>query len=272
MDIDNSRAQAFRRCPDLYKEKYLNHLERRWGSASPYDFGKYFHVLLEHHFKDLGGIPHDNLLPEVPETTRLECEATFAAYCASYSIEPFSVVSVEQTFKLAIPGSHHRYIGKFDGIIRYNQNSQWPDQLAILEHKTEKRNALKNLPKAWAARAQVSLYAWAAEQLYGEPISHILLDVIRRQSPKGQEHASFYRDTLERTRAQQLDALKDLCYVADQIEQCDLEYAHAEHWPRNTDECCIGNFECDMYPIHVGGETPELIKIHYRPAEEYLTL
>lgn len=155
--------------------------------------------------------------------------------------------------------------------MRYKEDSLWPGQLALLEHKTEKRNALKNLPKAWAAKSQVSLYMWAAQKLYDEPFAHIILDVIRRQSPKGQEPASFYRDTLERTEEQQVDALRDLVWVADQIEMLEYERPN-EHWPRTTDQCCVGSWECDYAPLHVGTESPELIQIHFKPAEEYLSL
>ena len=186
-------------------------------------------------------------------------------------MEPFDIVSIEQSFQVAIPNNHHVYTGKFDGIVRYKVDSQWPGQLAILEHKTEKRNALKNLPKAWAAKSQVSLYMWAAQVLYDEPVAHILLDVIRRQSPKGQEPASFYRDILERTPEQCEDALHDLTWVADQIEMLEIERPN-EHWPRTTDSCCIGNWECDYFSLHVGISSPELVQINFKPAKEYLTL
>jgi hypothetical protein len=273
MKIDNSRANAFRKCPDFYRERYIRNLERNWHSAdSPFDYGSRFHALLERHFKSLGGIPYNQPFPPVSEAIELECDAAFAAYLASYPSECFDVVAVEQSFEVAIPGSHHRYIGKFDGVIRYKENSDWPGQLAILEHKTEKRGAFKNLPKAWAARAQVSLYMWAAQQLYQEPFAHILLDVIRRQSPKGQEAVSFYRDVLERTVAQQEDAIVDIVYVADMIELLELEAAHEPHWPRNTDNCAVGNWECDYYGPHVVGDSPELIKLNFKSAKEYLDL
>lgn len=226
---------------------------------------------MEAYYKELAGIHFVQDAEQVSETIEFEAQATFAAYRSAYPVESFDVVACEQSFEVAIPGSHHRYTGKFDGVVRYKEDSLWPGQLALLEHKTEKRNALRNLPKAWAAKSQVSLYMWAAQKLYDEPFAHIILDVIRRQSPKGQEPANFYRDVLERTKAQQEDALRDLVWVADQIEMLEIERPD-EHWPRTTDQCQQGNWACDYFDIHVGEESPELIQLNYRPAKEYLSL
>lgn len=189
-----------------------------------------------------------------------------AAYCAHYPVESFSVVVVERTFKLPIEGTKHFYTGKFDAIIKYPN-----DQIAVLEHKSEKRSALKNLPEAWAARSQVSLYMWAAKQLYGIWPSHIVLDVLRRQSEKGQEPPTFYRDTLERTEAQAAEAIADLVYVANQIERLQSREP-GKSWPKSTDQCLIGRWKCDYYDLCTIGRTLELIQLKYLPAKEYLDL
>jgi hypothetical protein len=260
--IDNSRANLFRKCPDAFKERYINGLEKDWGgAASPFAFGSRVHQLLEEHLLFLKGTPHEPLYPPSQvEAVELEAAAMFASYCAHYPLEPFDVISVEQVFAVAIPGTEHIYTGKFDAIIRYKDNGL----LAILEHKTEKRSALKNLPEAWAARSQVSLYMWAAEILYNERPTHILLDVLRRCSEKGQEPATFYRDILERTPEQCEQAIQDLVYVADSIEDLERHY-DTERWPQNTDNCCIGRWKCDYFSKHVGGSDLE-----FKPAEEYL--
>lgn len=268
MLIDNSRANAFRKCPDFYKERYVNKLERNWGNSanSPFGFGKRIHELLEEHFKALGGLAYEPY-PPAEEPTESECQAMFAAYCAHYPVEPFVPVAVEQVFQVAIPGTAHIYTGKFDAIVRYLE-APYTNQLAILEHKSEKRSGVSNLPEAWAARSQVSLYMWAAEQLYNERPAHIVLDVLRRQSEKGQEPCSFYRDTLERTAQQSETAIADLVYVADQISELTDT---GGHWPQNTDQCMVGRWACDYYSKHIIGDTPEMVQISYRPAEEYLS-
>ena len=244
MKIDNSRAQAFRTCPDKYKERYINNLEKDWHSdASPFEFGRRMHQLLEERLLALNGDDYSSPYPaSESETIELECQSTLAAYNAHWPSEPFDVVAAEQVFAVAIPGTEHVYTGKFDAVIRYNKAEPVYDgQLAILEHKTEKRNALKNLPEAWAARSQVSLYVWAAERLYGERPRHILLDVLRRASEKGREPATFFRDILERTVEQSEAAINDLVYVADAIEYLESHW-DVERWPQNTNECCIGRW------------------------------
>lgn len=205
--------------------------------------------MLEEHLLRLKGEPRDKPYPpSQSEAIELECNATFAAYLAHYPSEPFDVVAVEQVFAVDIPRTEHTYTGKFDAIIRYKDNGQ----LAILEHKTESRGSTRNLPEAWAARSQVSLYMWAANTLYREQPAHILLDVLRRASPKGQEPATFYRDFLERTTKQCEASVADLVYVADQIEQ--LAFVDARY-PQNTDNCMNGRFKCDYYAKHIVGDT-----------------
>jgi hypothetical protein len=222
------------------------------------------HQLLEERLLKLKGEPRDPYPPSESEAIELECSAAYQSYCAHWPSEPFDVLAVEQVFEVAISGTEHTYTGKFDGIIRYKE-APYEGQLAIIEHKTEKRNALKNLPEAWAARSQVSLYMWAAEAVYSERPCHILLDVLRRASDKGREPATFYRDILERTRAQSEAAINDLVYVADQIEWLEAHY-DPERWPQNSNECCIGHWKCDYFSKHVGGDNSS-----YKEAAEYLS-
>lgn len=225
------------------------------------------HELLEEHFLALKGTPREPY-PVADEATELEAQAMLAGYNARYPLEPFSVVAVEQVFEVALPGSEHTYIGKLDGVVRYTE-APYEGQLAVLEHKTEKRSSQRNSPEAWAARAQVSLYKFAVEMLYREPVSHIILDVLRRQSPAGREPAVFYRDTLERTEGQVQSALQDLIYVADQIEHLEAHYS-TERWPQNTDNCAQGKFLCDFFALHVGAGGDQLVQLKYQPAKEYL--
>lgn len=222
------------------------------------------HELLEERLLLLKGQPRPAYPPSPIESVELECQATLAGYNAHWPVEPFCVVDVERVFEVAIPGTEHVYTGKFDGIIRYKE-APYEGQLAILEHKTEKRSALKNLPEAWAARSQVSLYMWAADRIYNERPAHILLDVIRRASEKGQEPATYYRDILERTEAQSFQALSDLTYVADRIEWLEGHW-DTERWPQTTDSCCVGRWKCDYFEKHVGGSD-----ISYQEAQEYLS-
>lgn len=269
MRIDNSARSAFAKCPDLYRESYINKIEPKRRGGDALAFGDRMHQLLEGHWKQLGWrIPFD-AYPVADEAIELEAQSMFAGYKANYFDKShYEVIDIERTFEVAIPGSHHILTGKFDGIIRDVETKK----LLVLEHKTEKRGAMTNLPQKWAMKSQVSLYMWAAEQLYGERPAYTLLDVLIRQSPKGREGASFYRDQLERTETQMQDALCDLCYYADRIEDLIALSPALPHWPRNTDQC-ISFWDCEYLPLHRCQSDDSLIRISdYKPKKEYLNL
>lgn len=268
MKIDNSARAAFAKCPDLYRESYINKIEPKRRNGDALAFGDRMHQLLEGHWKQLGGLACDPY-PAAEEAIELEAQAMFAAYRANYADKPlYEVLDIERTFEVAIPGSHHILTGKFDGIIRDIATGK----LIVLEHKTEKRGAMTNLPQKWAMKSQVSLYMWAAAQLYGERPAYTLLDVLIRQSPKGREAASFYRDQLERTETQMEEALSDLLYYADRIEDLIALSPALPHWPRNTDQC-IGFWDCEYLPLHRCQSGDSLIRISdYKPKKEYLNL
>lgn len=269
MKIDHSRAVKFRFCPDAYKERYELGLELDWeklGSTPGFAFGTRVHQLLQNRLLALKGDPP---VPETPIVEPFESEAQemFATYCACYPVEPFSVVDVERVFEIPL-GAKHVYTGKFDAVVRDNTTGA----LQVLEHKTESRAALRNLPIAWAARDQVSLYVYAADRLYdGETVDCILLDVLRRASPKGQVGPEFYRDSLQRSPGQISDSVSDISLVADTIEEYRERFGTGR-WPQNRDNCVQGRYRCDYYDLHVDPniDREQLVQLRYRPAKEYL--
>lgn len=273
MKIDNSKANVFRKCPDAFRERYIVGIEKQLNpdQIEGREFGHRVHELLEEHFLTQRGTPRVPYPPSEREETELEAQSMLAQYRGRYPNEPFVVVAVEQVFQIKLPRSEHVYTGKLDGVIRYKE-APYTGQLAILEHKTEKRGSRANAPESWAAKSQVSLYKFAVETLYQEPVAHILLDVLKRQSPKGQEQPLLYRDILERSTAQVDNAINDIIYVADQIERLSADY-DTERWPQNTDSCCINSWKCDYFGLHVGQPDREfLVQVmgQYKRAEEYL--
>lgn len=225
------------------------------------------HELLEAHFKGIDPVPSTN--PEVED----EAQGMIERYIAHYPEEEFDVVEIERTFCIPIPGTSHEYTGKFDGIVRARGSARTlsPGRLYILEHKTEKRGANTNSPLAWAARAQVGLYKWAAQQIYGEPIEGIILDVLTRQSPKGLCPPEFRRDLLQRTDEQITEALVNIVWVADSIERMEKEFP-VGMWPADREQCMKGYFRCDFYELHVVGRSEFVLLRDFQPAEKYLDL
>ena len=293
MRIDNSRAKLWWECGLAYWERYVQNIEPvgKWESVG---FGTRTHQLIECRHKQMQGVE----VPEYPEARpEIEAEAqlTFAAYEAHYPEEEFEVVGVEEYFEVPIPGmpdcicggevvigtkspfvcmkctrgfdpsGYHLYIGEFDAIVRMKDSGK----LWLFETKTEKRGSKTNLPDSWQQKSQVGLYLWAAEQKYAEQFEGILLNIITRQSPKGQERPCFRRDSLVRTRGQQQEAVRNLVWIADQIEGCD----RTGFWPSNRNRC-VGEWgwKCDYYPLHSTEErSEELVQIKYQTAEEYLS-
>jgi len=265
--IDNSGAKLWHFCPNAYRLRYIRGLELDWEKLQGYPpakgFGTRMHELLEEHYKGVqmfGVHP-----PSASEVVEVEAQTTFAAYKGFWLEEPWEVLAVERTFEL--PLGRHIYAGKLDLVVRSVEG--W---LGLVDHKTERRNSYRNRPEAWAARYQPALYKWAAEQLYGEPVRQIIVNVITRQSEKGQMPPAFRRDGLERSEEQVQEALANMEWTAEQIERCLAEFGPERMWPADRENCMQGNFRCEYYSIDVtagGKETEEILRM-YRPAEAYL--
>lgn len=312
MRIDNSRAKAFFTCPAFYQERYLYNIEPAERSEA-LSFGTRMHQLLEERHRRMMGEQPEPFPPLDSEALEAEAQAMFAGYEAHYPEEPFEVVGVEQFFEVGLPMTvtgvpaicldcsnscgwgasfdarypvdvvvcpecgaptkrwfHHTYIGEFDAIVRMRDSGG----LALLETKTERRGNKANLPEAWAARSQASLYLWAAEQLYGEPFERVILNVLTRQSPAGREPASFRRDTnIQRSEQEKLDAVNNIIWVADQIEALGRGRGTDGLWPQNRNACVneITGWRCPYYKLHIHGRD-EITLRNFVPAEEYLAL
>ena len=268
MLIDNSQWVAFETCPLLYFEKYIKKIEFDWEKkgVNASHFGTRMHQLLEEHYRDLSGnpIPPYEAFPD--DATELEAQSTMALYRNHYPVEPFTVVDVEKTFRVPL-GDRHEYTGKMDLVLRDNETGL----LSVLDHKTQSRQSYANNPKAWAAKSQATLYLWAAPQIYGEEFRDLQVNVIRRQSPKGQVGPEFLpRQPIQRSREQMELAVRDLIIIADRIEEYKVRFADTE-WPADRNNCMDGNWECQFYAPHLMGWSDDLLR-QYRPTVPYLDL
>ena len=284
MQLDNSAANAFRKCPLLYFETYVQRLQRVTVEPSAMDYGTRVHTLLAEKNHILKGESDVQLSPEYPHPgLEAEAQAMVAAYNSFYPVDPFDIVDVERTFQVNLPcplckscadcncnvadvPGVHTYCGKFDAIVRLHSSGK----LAILEHKTESRNSKMNTPEAWASRTQAQLYIWAAQQVYNEPIKGVILNILTRQSPKGQVGCSFRRDDNLLYDQSKLDeAIADIVWVADQIETCE----RLGFWPAFREACVSPTgWACDFRDPHLIGWTEELKLVKFKEAEQYLSL
>jgi hypothetical protein len=271
VDIDNSRFEAFCKCPYYYFEKYEaegNGLEvvNKHELFNALQYGGRVHELLEEHYL---GLPIYSKYPANGiEPLEKEAVAQVVAYKAHYPNEEFKVIDVEHTFRLPIPNSKHHLIGKIDVTARSNVT----EHLDIIDHKTQARSSKSNDPRKWAAAAQASLYLWAARELYfDETVDNFYVNVLVRQSPAGQIGPSFpERQKLERTHEQIEKALVDIATIADTIETYREKFGSTP-WPSNTKECFTWS-ACDFYKPHTYGWSDEIRKYEYQPRTEYLQI
>jgi len=306
MQIDNSRAAIFRECPWKYYEQYerngvgIEPLPFPGEGYSALEYGSRIHELLEEFYTE--GLAFKYAIPLHPPgpngALELEAEIMMQAYKARYPDEQLDIVDVEKTFKVALPelcpdcynsnvvpypgdrdmccndcGNRfnrrkHVLIGKMDLVVRNADG-----QLDIIDHKTEKRGAKSNLPQKWGARDQASLYLWAAERIYKEPVGNFYVNVLTRQSEKGQVGPSFpaERQKLERNQKAIDIAVRDIIIVADEIVRYKRIFKDNE-WPANREMCYTWGY-CPFYQVHRYGEDPSLIIEHkFQPKKEYLNL
>lgn len=293
MKIDNSRAKAWWTCPLLYWERYVNNIEPVGRAGDALSFGTRMHQLLELRHDAARDVEPKEYPPLDDQALEGEAQLTFAAYEAHYPEEPFEVVGVEEYFEVPLgvctecawgkypeiiepcekhhgpmfQGAYgrHAYCGEFDAIVRMKDSGK----LWLLETKTEKRGGKDNLPDAWQQKSQVGLYLWAAEKVYGEEFEGILLNVVTRQSPKGEIAPTFRRDTLHRSKAQREEAVRNIVWVADRIE----EMGRTGFYPADRNQCVSPfGWKCDYYALHSTEERSEgLVKIKYKEAEQYLS-
>lgn len=288
VEIDNSLANTFRTCPWQAYESYFAEgtgLEPRPISEyGPLDLGKRVHELLEEHYVDkMLTCPAGIAIYPDSANADLEREAQqiMEGYRAAYPSEEFTVVDVERSIRVELPHAHeascydsvngerlctpHIYTGKIDLCVR-----QLNGMLSIIDHKTEKRTSRNNSPQKWAARDQATLYLWAAERIYGEPIEAFYVNVLRRGDTK---HAPEFpeRQKLERTRAQIDTAVRDITIIANQIEEFKARFGEGQ-WPANR-ENCVGAFgTCPFYTPHLMGWSDDIRRLMYQPKTPYLTL
>ena len=296
MLIDNSAANEFRTCPLMYVEKRVAEgtgleLKPVGNEVTPLDLGSRIHELLEEHYRGA------QLYGARLGALEVEAQMIMEAYKAKYPVEEFEIVDVERTFKVALPElcpacystetveypgdrdkvcqdcgkrfncRNHIYTGKID--VTFRQNGK----LNIMDHKSEKRRSNSNNPKKWAARDQASLYLWAASKIYpNEEIGNFYVNVLKRPSEKLQEGPIFPdRQRLERTPAQIEIAVRDLVFIADEIERYKAVFGNGL-WPSNREECSSGWGECDFYLPHTYGWSEAIRHEKYQPKSEYLNL
>jgi hypothetical protein len=266
MKIDNSRANKFRTCPPLYFESYVRNggLEPKRVETegySPIELGARGHELLEEWYKGTSLYP-----PSPNDALEREAQWIVQLYKVKYPKEEFQIMDIERVFEIPLPNSTHIYTGKID-LVGFNAKEDFTN--FIIDHKFQSRAAKTNHPMKWAARDQASLYLWAAEQIYGVKPSNFFVNILVRPSEKGLVPPTFpERQKLERTQEQIDTAVRDITFIADQIEAMEDRWPKGD-WPSNREECYTWG-PCDFYQPHTYGWSNEILENKFQKRKEYL--
>ena len=268
MRIDNSALKVFQFCPAYYQERYVHKIEPKVQENTALTFGKVFHRLLEGRLKGELSFSKEELFPEVSESIWDECIFTYEKYCQQYPQEDWETIDVERLVEVPLTGM-------FDGMDVYVAKMDWvarsPEGLRIIDHKTEERGSLNNSLQRWQYLTQVSLYQWAAEQYYHEPIYGITIDLISRRSLKGRCEPEFQRFTVQRTPWQQKQAVETLRYCVEQIKFMQSKEWTDGLWPQNRDNCQKWRWTCAYAALHgEDGRDENILMAKFQAAEEYL--
>lgn len=248
LKLSNSAMEAFWKCPEFYRLRYQLGLDK---AATPdyLQFGQRFHSILQAHYTSLtgAGLGVIQAAPYLSSELENEAQAMFQAYKSHYPQEDFEPIEFEKEFRIEEEG--YVYAGRIDMLVRRKLSGK----LAIFETKTENRNSKRNLPQAWTARHQASLYLWAAGKLYNQEIDGIILNVCTRGTAGKQIGPTFRRDDLHRTPAQVEEALKSFKYVSDIIGDLSM---FDQDFPRNTQNCVNDKgFGCEYFGrCHMGSD------------------
>jgi|SRR5919108_304283 hypothetical protein len=301
MELDNSGANEFRRCPLLFQEGRLAEgtgLEQiPFGNeVTPLQLGSRVHELLEEYYRELQGNPRNPYPESNNAVLETEAQIIMAAYRSKYPQENFKILDVERPFRVGLPvlckrcytltekevlpgfcnqcgdsfaaneSGRHIYTGKID--VMYEENGE----LFVMDHKTEKRRSNSNRPQKWAAKDQATLYLWAARQIYKKPISKVVINILKRPSDKFQEGPIFPdRQRLERTDEQIKIALRDFVFICDEVERYKKVFENT-YWPSNREECDSGWGQCPFYLPHTYGWSEDMRQLKYQPRTSYLEL
>jgi hypothetical protein len=93
--------------------------------------------------------------------------------------ENFTVRAAEQTFRVPIPGTDGFLIGTLDRLIERSDGQWFVGEIKTFDRRPDYDSLV--------LRPQFTAYAWAASQLFGQPIAGILYDGVSRKVPRKPE-------------------------------------------------------------------------------------
>jgi PD-(D/E)XK nuclease superfamily len=193
--VTKSMLEKFHSCPEKMRLSYIEGLRGDTDSAA-LKFGNIVHSTLEYLYAN--GVRDEDSVTEILDRLRQEetnqatgldkakkLSAIEENYDLAYPVIlaylkhwegidlSESIIDIEKEFCIEFNGINIR--GKIDKIYRSNTNAIW-----FRDIKTKGQINEQILRLVMANDLQLNLYAWAAKQLYNEPIKGVQYDIIRK--------------------------------------------------------------------------------------------
>ena len=160
---------------------------------------------------------------------------TIVDYYDNFENDPLETVrlsstaaAVERTFELeldktSVTGERYRLHGRKDRLVRF-QDRYW-----TLDYKTTRKTLNRAFFAQFSPDISVSLYAYAGQIIYGEPVAGVIIDGIQILANSTQ----FQRAFIERRESTLNEWLFDTEYYISLAELA----AQRNYWPQNPRAC-----------------------------------
>lgn len=254
--FDNSMLSTFQRCPrKAFYEYYLDRasdgknwsiqfgvayhrfrevLEKAYISACRKDDrplhaveDKLFDLAWSEALKVEGGFedpPAESRKSYLHKTRLLSsCEDAFENWREEKRGSTFDVIYAEQPFELELPNGEY-YTGRMDQIVRLNGRKLW-----VRDFKTTSRMG-RTYAKNFDPNNQMTGYVWAAQQLSGQDVEGVIIEVLYNTKNNGPE---FHQFLSTRTPEQVAEWEREISYEVDTARQ----YEEDMMFPKRTTAC-----------------------------------
>jgi hypothetical protein len=274
-----SRLKLFHECRRKAWWHYETGIEPIGRDETPLYLGGLVHECLEAFYL---GRPINDLIvgktlaadagDEQASLVRAHASGMMAGYVARYVSEPWTIVALEQDFRVHVPGTLADLGGRIDGLV-----SPTPGMVDLLEHKTAATVDRNYLEKLWSD-LQILAYCWAQRRA-GVHVSGIAYNVLRKPSIRlrrdetwedyGVRCAEWCKATPDAyTRMHLIFTDTQIQAVEDDLRTAIRDWEQARRsnrWPRNRDACWKWGRACPFYRLCESGDDPRILRDLYRP-------
>lgn len=255
--VDSSMTKDYADCPSKFYLRHvlgLRRISRDPSDDSKFDWGTVWHRVMEewwatHDYNKALEAMEPWPVSIQPETDRhkrskARMEKIFTEYVEKYAvrdINDFEILRGEQFFDVFNEELGIRWCGRTDQLLRRKRNGA----VVVLDHKTT--SAMGKLYfEQYEHSFQLPGYAWAANQIFTESVSEVMLDVVYTLSARHE----FFRRTFRYTPADFKEWAQNVKMYVDEINyMLDNHLYDPSAWKKNWNECTRYG-RCQFTDVH----------------------